>query len=116
MSTLPPLAADLLDRIYPSDKWPGWVVGETETHLILVLPMLVNDRIIESAKNDPMTYHRYWCYPQGGAAFIAALAWEPSPKSEPVGWIKSWDQRYSEPGIGQVGADGKKVGWGERDE
>lgn len=50
-----------------------------------------------------MSYDRYWCYPKGGAAVLAALAWDPAPEVEPVGWIKSWDQRYSNPGPFQRG-------------
>lgn len=71
-------------------------IKETETHYIEVVPMFFNDRIVTTPKNLPLTYDRYWCFRRGPAAVLAALAWDGATDTEPVGWIKSWDQRYSE--------------------
>ncbi|MEH0110786.1 hypothetical protein V6N00_13830 [Tersicoccus sp. MR15.9] len=75
----------------------GWRVGETETHFIEIMPTLYNDRLVLTPKRSPMTYDRYWCYPRGPAAFMAAFAWDSSEETEPPGWIKSWDQRRHDP-------------------
>ena len=84
---------NMRDRISVTEE--GFVrCGETATHYIDVLPMLFNDRIVTTNKSMPSTYDRYWCYRKGGAALIAALAWDGSEDTEPVGWKKSWDQRY----------------------
>lgn len=71
-------------------------IKETETHYIEVVPMAFNDRIVMTPKSTPYTYDRYWCFDRGPAAVLAALAWDGATDTEPVGWIKSWDQRYSE--------------------
>lgn len=95
MSDLTPLPNDLASRVHPNDDATAYRVGETETAFIEVVPMLFNDRIIIVPKSAPHTYDRFWCYQKGGAAILAALAWGGADDTEPVGWIKSWDQRYS---------------------
>ena len=90
----------------------GWRLHSTETHHVDVLSMLYNDRVAWTPVGQPAgleTYERYWCYPKGGAAFHAAVLWDGSADTEPVGWIKSWDQRYTNPSAGQRGVDGKRV-------
>lgn len=93
---LAPLPESLADRVRPNDDGTAYRVGETASAFIEVVPMLFNDRIIVVPKEAPLTYGRFWCYQKGGAAIFAALAWDGSDDTEPVGWIKSWDQRYSE--------------------
>lgn len=97
MSALTPVPADLADRVRINDDGTAYRVGETETSYIEVTPMLFNDRIIVVPKSAPRTYDRFWCYQKGGAAILAALAWDGADDTEPVGWIKAWDQRYSPP-------------------
>ena len=72
----------------------GWKVLETDTHTIEIWPMLYNDRIVTVPHDSPMTVDRYWCYDKGGAAHLAAAAWDGSPDSEPVGWKKAHGERY----------------------
>lgn len=72
----------------------GWRIKTTETHHIDVLVMLFNDRIVTTPIGNPYEYDRYWCYSKGGAAFLAAAAWDGSIDSEPVGWKKAWGGRY----------------------
>ena len=97
MSDLAPVPENLADRVRINDDSTAYRVGETEAAYIEVVPMLFNDRIIVVPKSAPRTYDRYWCYQKGGAAIFAALAWDGADDTEPVGWIKTWDQRYSPP-------------------
>lgn len=93
---LPPLPDDLATQIALRPDGTAWRIRETATAYIEVAPMLFNDRIMVVPKAAPRTYGRYWCYPKGGAALLAALAWDGSDDTEPVGWIKTWDQRYGQ--------------------
>ena len=97
MSDLAPVPESLADRVRINDDSTAYRVGETASAYIEVVPMLFNDRIIVVPKSAPYTYDRYWCYQKGGAAIFAALAWDGADDTEPVGWIKTWDQRYSPP-------------------
>lgn len=93
--------------IEPTVNADGWTLAELpDGRRVDVMVMLYNDRVVISDP-DGMTYGRYWCYPKGGAAFHAVALWDFSDDSEPVGWIKSWDGRYTEAGVGQRGVDGK---------
>ena len=94
LAEVPALADDLLARIRPAEDGWGHVVGETQAHLVRVVPMLINDRIVVQPKDDLMFVERYWCYRPGGAAVLAALALDSETACEPVGWIKAWDGRY----------------------
>ena len=97
MSDLAPVPESLADRVRINDDSTAYRAGETASAYIEVVPMLFNDRIIVVPKSAPYTYDRYWCYQKGGAAILAALAWDGADDTEPVGWIKTWDQRYSPP-------------------
>lgn len=72
----------------------GWRVKETDTHYVDVLSMAFNDRIVHTPKDSPITYDRYWCYDKGGAALHAAVLWDGSLETEPVGWKKASGERY----------------------
>ncbi len=58
-----------------------------------IVPMLVNERIIQFTLDEYSSYDRYWCYPIGFYGAETAFAQWTDPNSEPFGWIKSWDQR-----------------------
>lgn len=67
---------------------------------IEVIPAVYNFRIhTVPVDGGPLAWsERYWCYAgRGPTAFVAAVlaaeAWDGAPDTEPVGWIKSWDQR-----------------------
>lgn len=72
---------------------------------IEVIPMMLNFRVhTVPVDGGPLAWsERYWCYPgRSETAFVAAVlaahAWDGAPDTEPVGWIKSWDQRVREAG------------------
>lgn len=49
--------------------------------------MIFNDRLLLA---EPSIYGNPcygWCYPKGGAAHLAALAWNPDIEGEPAGYI-----------------------------
>lgn len=69
--------------------WRGILVKESDNWAVIVLPMLVNDRIILVRKPDVMTYEYGWCYdkePRG--AILAAAVWDPDREAEPVAFKK----------------------------
>lgn len=63
-----------------------WTIKETATHLVEVIPMIFNDRLVLTPKAAPEVYDYGWCYDQGGPAILAALAWDPATEAEPVGF------------------------------
>lgn len=93
---LPQVPEHVAERVHLNDSRTALRCGETETHWIEVAPMMFNDRILYIPKIAPLTVDRYWCYQRGPAAVLAALAWDGAADSEPVGWIKAHDGRYSE--------------------
>jgi hypothetical protein len=56
-----------------------------------VVPMAYTERIIVMEDDDYSGYGRYWCFERGTGA-SALDAWKEF-ESEPLGWLKSWDQR-----------------------
>lgn len=62
-------------------RWGGW--------LIQIMPMLFNDRLVLTPEGFPCVYDYGWCFPKGGAAHLAALAWNPATEAEPAGYIKA---------------------------
>jgi hypothetical protein len=62
-------------------RWGGWLID--------VCPMIFNDRLVLTPEVDENFYDYGWCYPKGGAAIIAARAWNPQVEGEPVGFIKA---------------------------
>jgi hypothetical protein len=62
-------------------EWDGW--------LIQTMPMIFNDRLVLTPKDNLGVYDFGWCFQKGAAAVLAALAWNPETEGEPVGFIKS---------------------------
>lgn len=60
--------------------WGGW--------LVQVTAMIFNDRLLLTPSYMPQVHDYGWCYPKGGAAYLAALAWDPMTQAEPVGYKK----------------------------
>lgn len=59
----------------------GWAVA--------IQVMIFNERLVLA---EPCLYGnpQYgWCYPKGGAAHLAALAWNPEIEGEPAGYKKA---------------------------
>ncbi len=72
----------------------GFRVGETDTHYIDVMAQIVNWRLVEVPKADPLYVERHWCYEGRDvlgliAAVGAALMWLESDDAEPTGWRKN---------------------------
>jgi hypothetical protein len=89
----------------------GHVVKEVNGLFVEVVPMTFNYRL--HTRTEHGWSIRYWCYEGKSqqsfmAAVLAAHVWDGSDMTEPLGWIKSWDGRYSNPGIGQRGIDGER--------
>lgn len=62
-------------------RWGGWTID--------VCPMLFNDRVVLTPEACPLVYDYGWCFPTGGYAVAAALAWDPATEGEPAGYIKA---------------------------
>lgn len=65
-----------------------YTIKETETHLVEVVPMIFNDRVVLTSKNFLDGYDHGWCFDKGGAAFAAAVVWDPNTEAEPIGFKK----------------------------
>jgi hypothetical protein len=55
---------------------------------IQIIPMIFNDRLVLSAPDDVFGYSHGWCFDKGGAAILAALAWDLDTEDEPAGFKK----------------------------
>lgn len=71
-------------------RWGGW--------LIQIVPMGFNDRIVLNPESFPGVYDHGWCYDKGGAAFLAAIAWDPVTEAEPPGYKKRATWQARQPG------------------
>lgn len=71
-----------------TDEWGTLTIGEWGDYLIQIMPMIYNDRLIMTPRNSAVAYHHGWCYDKGGAAYLAALVWDPQTQGEPVGYKK----------------------------
>jgi hypothetical protein len=72
----------------------GVVVKETDKWLVSVTPMIFNDRVLFHWREHLPHHDAGWCYDKGGAAILAALAWDPEVDDKPVGYKKeAWDGR-----------------------
>lgn len=68
------------------------VVGEW---IVSVTPMIFNDRVLLTHVDEwPFCWTAGWCYDKGGAAHLAAVAWDVETEREPKGYKKlAGDQR-----------------------
>jgi hypothetical protein len=71
-------------------RWGGW--------LVQICPMLFNDRIVLTPEHFQAVVDHGWCFDKGGAAFLAALIWDPSTQAEPSGYKKRATHRAREVG------------------
>lgn len=79
----------------PDEGWNaeimGHVVKVTPRWVVAVVPMIYNDRVVlcRRERDEWRTgYVAGWCYDKGGAAGLAALAWDPERDAEPAGYRK----------------------------
>lgn len=71
------------------EKIQSLIIKETDEWIISVTPMIYNDRLLLTMREDyPWGYTAGWCYDKGGAAILAAVAWDPDTQHEPVGHKK----------------------------
>lgn len=70
------------------DEYGTVTLGTWKGYLIQVMPMLFNDRLVMSPVIAPYTYDHGWCFDKGGAAYLAALVWDPETQGEPPGYKK----------------------------
>lgn len=96
-----------------SEPAPGWsdelrsvVVKVTPSWIVMVTPMIYNDRVVlaRRAGNEWRTgYVAGFCYDKGAAAGLAAAAWDPEVDRDPVGFKKrACDSRSPVRGEGEV--------------
>lgn len=77
----------------PIPKWDSrlqsWVVKRAGPWIVSVTPMIYNDRVLLTHVDQ---YPHYWtagyCYDKGGAALLAAIAWDPLVEDRPAGFKK----------------------------
>lgn len=93
----PPSSIEWLDE--PAvDDYGTVTIGEWGGYLIQIAPMLFNDRLVMTPKSCLGVYDHGWCYPKSGAAYLAALMWNPEHDAEPVGYIKRATPSQRRPG------------------
>ncbi len=79
-----------MELIRPTvDEYGVIKVAEYGGWWVQIHPMIFNDRVVLAPQDDWLSLHYGWCFPKGGAALLAVMAWEPDTEAEPVGYIKS---------------------------
>lgn len=82
--------------LYFDEKIESLVVKQNDEWIVSVSPMLFGDRILLTNKQLDYPYGctAGWCYDKGGAAVLAALAWDIETEHEPAGFKKkAFDSR-----------------------
>lgn len=80
---------DLDTKPHWDEKMQSLVVKEDDEWIVSVSPMMLNDRICLTHRNEyPHSYTAGWCYDQGGSAVLAALVWDHTAEPEPAGFKK----------------------------
>lgn len=88
--------AELVQQMLTNDSRVQMMMGiepikTTEHWVVAVMPMLYNDRIVlttHEAWEQETYFIAGWCYDKGGAAALAAHAWDPETEQKPVGFKK----------------------------
>lgn len=73
--------------IWDNDR-AAFMVKETATHYIDLVPMIYNVRVVMTPKDAPLGYDAGWCYPGLLEAAAAVEAWDPDTQHRPEGFIK----------------------------
>jgi hypothetical protein len=84
---------------YWDQKIQSMIVKETDEWIVSITPMIFNDRVLLTHKERdyPYGWTAGWCYDKGGAAMLAAMAWDPGVEREPLGYKKvAGDARHKE--------------------
>lgn len=90
-------AIDFLSRP-ETDEWGTMTLGTWGGYKIQIMPMLFNDRLVMTPEKSSWGYDHGWCYDKGGAAFLAALVWNPQEQGEPSGFKKRATAGERQPG------------------
>lgn len=73
----------------------GWRVKTEDEHHLDVRPMMRGMfRLSEIPVRDERDLARYWCFPSFEAAVLAAMVWDVSEDTAPVGWIRNGGARH----------------------
>jgi hypothetical protein len=65
------------------------VIKESADWIVSVTPMIFNDRVLLTLRSEyPFSAVAGWCYDKGGAAVLAAQAWDPDTQPTPAGFKK----------------------------
>ena len=76
------------EMTFPRQTLNGMAMKMAGEEVVLICPMIFNDRIVIQTGIDSPCYDHGWCYDKGGAAVIAALVWDPLTEAEPPGYKK----------------------------
>lgn len=71
------------------DKWGSATIGYYGGWAVQINAMIFNDRLVLAEPGIYGSPCYGWCYPKGGAAHLAALAWDPETDGEPAGYKKA---------------------------
>lgn len=89
--------AEMLSVVAGTEVTPvfgGFRIRGTEAHYIDVLRQLVNWRVVETFKDIPSEYGRYWCFAGAGLSTLiltvqAVADWDCADDTEPAGWRRN---------------------------
>lgn len=71
------------------EQMQSMVIRETEHWIVSVTPMIFNDRIVLTSRDEyPWSYTAGFCFDKGGSAVLAALVWDPEVDKYPQGYKK----------------------------
>lgn len=82
------VAGRVVDVVYDEAR-ELYRAGETRTHLVDILPMIFNHRLVLTPKGQLTTYDAGWCYPSLDAVLDALRSWDPAGGGQPPGYLKS---------------------------
>jgi len=72
-----------------TDDYGVTTLGYWGGFAVQIQTMIFNDRLLLSETGTYGNPIYGWCYPKGGAAHLAALAWNPETENEPAGYKKA---------------------------
>lgn len=81
-----------------ADGYGTVTIGRWGGYLLQICPMIFNDRLVMTPESCQYVYDHGWCFQKGGAAALAALAWDPETEAEPVGYIRRVNLAVRKPG------------------
>lgn len=92
-----------------TDEYGVLTIGHWGGYIVQIAPMIFNDRLVLTPQSCPALYDHGWCYDKGGAAYLAALVWNPETQGEPLGYKKRATPGLRKPGETARAADGQRI-------